>query len=41
MKDLGEASYFMGIKINRDRAQGILRMSQETYIMKFLRISNE
>ena len=32
MKDMGEASYVIGIKIHRDRFQGILGLSQETYI---------
>ncbi|KAL5824162.1 hypothetical protein ACOSQ3_020225 [Xanthoceras sorbifolium] len=36
MKDMGEASYVIGIKIHRDRFQGILGMSQETYINKVL-----
>ena len=29
MKDLGEASFVLGIKILRDHSQGILRLSQE------------
>ena len=29
MKDMGEASYVIGIKIHRDRFQGILVLSQE------------
>ena len=36
MKDLGEASFVLGIKILRDRFQGILRLSQESYIDKVL-----
>ncbi|KAL5823734.1 hypothetical protein ACOSQ4_021634 [Xanthoceras sorbifolium] len=36
MKDMGEASYVIGIKIRRDRFQGILGLSQETYINKVL-----
>jgi len=36
MKDMGEASYVIGIKIHRDRSQGILGLSQETYINKVL-----
>ena len=36
MKDLGEASFVLGIKILRDRSQGILRLSQEGYINKVL-----
>ncbi|RVW22045.1 Retrovirus-related Pol polyprotein from transposon TNT 1-94 [Vitis vinifera] len=36
MKDMGEASYVIGIKIHRDRFQGILGLSWETYINKAL-----
>ena len=36
MKDMGEASYVIGIKIHRDRFWGILGLSQETYINKIL-----
>src|SRR5262249_49915679 len=36
MKDMGEASYVIGIKIHRDRTQYILGLSQETYINKVL-----
>ncbi|RVW86282.1 Retrovirus-related Pol polyprotein from transposon TNT 1-94 [Vitis vinifera] len=36
MKDMGEASYVIGIKIHKDGFQGILGMSQETYINKVL-----
>ena len=36
MKDMGEASYVIGIKIHRDRSRGILGLSQETYINKIL-----
>ena len=32
MKDLGEASYVLGIQILRDRPSGILKLSQQTYI---------
>jgi len=28
MKDMGEVSYIIGIKIHSDRPQGILRLSQ-------------
>ena len=38
MKDMGETSYVIGIKIHRDRFQSILDLSQETYINKFLEI---
>ena len=36
MKDMGEASYDIGIKIHRERSRGILGLSQETYINKVL-----
>ena len=36
IKDMGEASYVIGIKIHRDRHRGILGLSQETYINKVL-----
>ncbi|XP_075080017.1 secreted RxLR effector protein 161-like [Nicotiana tabacum] len=36
MKDIGDASYVIGIKLHRDRHQGILGLSQETYINKVL-----
>ena len=36
MKDMGDASYYIGIKIHRDRPRGILGLSQETYINKIL-----
>ena len=36
MKDMGEASYVIGIKIHRERYRGILGLSQETYINKVL-----
>jgi len=32
MKDMGDASYVIGIKIHRDRFRGILGLSQETYV---------
>ena len=38
MKDMGEASYVIGIKIHRERSQGILGLSQDTYINKVLDI---
>ncbi|RVW68061.1 Retrovirus-related Pol polyprotein from transposon TNT 1-94 [Vitis vinifera] len=40
MKDLGEASYILGIKILRDRANGVLKLSQRTYIEKILKMFN-
>ncbi|KAG9447193.1 hypothetical protein H6P81_013321 [Aristolochia fimbriata] len=36
MKDMSDASYVIGIKIHRDRHQGVLDLSQETYINKIL-----
>ncbi|KAK4270649.1 hypothetical protein QN277_019428 [Acacia crassicarpa] len=36
MKDMGDASYVIGIKIQRDRRRGVLGLSQETYINKVL-----
>ncbi|CAM8996866.1 unnamed protein product [Rhodiola kirilowii] len=36
MKDMGEASYIIVIKIHRDRSLGILGLSQEAYINKVL-----
>ena len=36
MKDLGEASYILGIKIYRDRSRKLLGLSQSTYIDKVL-----
>ena len=35
MKDLGEASYVLGIKILRDKANGVLKLSQRTYIERY------
>ncbi|KAK2975463.1 hypothetical protein RJ640_003616 [Escallonia rubra] len=37
MKDLGEASYVIGIEIHRDRSRGILGLSQRAYIEKVLK----
>ena len=36
MKDMGVASYVIGIKIFKDKHNGILGMSQETYINRVL-----
>ena len=40
MKDLGEASYVLGIQIFRDRPSGILRLYQQTYIEHILKRFN-
>ena len=37
MKDLGEATYILGIKIYRDRSKRLLGLSQSTYIEKMLK----
>lgn len=37
MKDLGEASYELGIYIHRDQHQNIFRLSQKSYIKKILK----
>ena len=36
MKDMGEASYVLGVNIVRDRAKRLLSLSQETYIKRML-----
>ena len=36
MKDMGEASYIIGIEIFHDRSHGLLGLSQRTYIEKVL-----
>ena len=36
MKDMGEAAYILGVKIERDRSKKPLAMSQESYIIKIL-----
>ena len=40
MKDLGEASYVLGIRIYRDRSLKLLGLSQSTYVDKVLRRFN-
>jgi len=40
MKDMGETSYVIGIKIHGERSQDILGLSQETYINKVLESFN-
>ncbi|GJW67679.1 retrotransposon protein, putative, ty1-copia subclass [Tanacetum coccineum] len=37
MKDLGEATYILGIKIYRDRSRRLICLSQNTYIDKILK----
>jgi hypothetical protein len=37
MKDLGEASFVLGIKIHRDRRKGVLGLSQKAYLEKILK----
>jgi hypothetical protein len=37
MKDLGDASYVLGIEIHRDRTEGVLGLSQKAYIQKVLK----
>lgn len=36
MKDLGEAKKILGMEIHRDRAKGVLTISQEGYILKVM-----
>jgi hypothetical protein len=40
MKDMGEASYILGIKIYRDRPRFLLALSQSTYLEKILKRFN-
>ena len=40
MKDLRETSYVLGIKILCDRPNDILRLSQQTYIERILKMFN-
>ena len=40
MKDLGDASYILGIEIHRDRSKGTLGLSQRAYIDKVLKRYN-
>jgi hypothetical protein len=37
MKDLGEASFVLGIEIHRDRSKGVLGLSQNAYVEKVLK----
>ena len=36
MKDMGKASFILGIRIRCDREKGLLAIDQSTYIRKFL-----
>jgi hypothetical protein len=36
-KDLGEASFVLGIEIHRDRRKGVLRLSRKAYLEKVLK----
>ena len=40
MKDLGEASFVLGIEIHRDISKGVLGLSQKAYIEKILKKFN-
>ena len=40
MKDLGEASYVLGIEIHRDRSKGVLGLSQKAYFKPVLKKYN-
>ena len=40
IKDLGEASYVLGIQILHDRSSGFLRLSQKTYIERIMKKFN-
>ena len=40
IKDLGVASYILGIQILRDKPSGILRLSQQTYIAHIIKMFN-
>ena len=37
IKDLGDASFVLGIQIHRDHSRSILRLSQKAYIEKVLK----
>ena len=37
MKDLGEASFILGIEIHRDRRNGVLALSHKAYLEKILK----
>jgi hypothetical protein len=37
MKDMGEASYVLGVEIHRDRNKRLLSLSQKTYIQSVMK----
>ena len=37
MKDLGEASFVLGIEVHRDRENGVLGLSQKAYLENILK----
>ena len=37
MKDLGDASFVLGVQIHPDRSRGLLSLSQKSYIEKILK----
>ena len=37
MKDLGEATYILGIKIYKDRSRRLIRLLMSTYLDKILK----
>jgi len=40
IKDLGLVSYFLGIRVIRNRDKGLIRLSQDTYVNKILKDFN-
>ena len=36
MKEMGEATYILGVKISRDQSKKLVSLSQEQYIKKIL-----
>jgi hypothetical protein len=36
MKDLGEASFILGIEVHRERRKEVLRLSQKAYLEEIL-----
>jgi hypothetical protein len=37
MKDVGEASFVLGIEIHRDRRKGVLELLQKAYVEKVIK----